>query len=207
MEKYPSETRILIALKGEKALRLSELSERMGITKMAVLNHIKKLESEGLIERRLVKSSVGRPYYVFKTKDKSKEQIADSNAWVLDGLLEYLEKTGNGELAEGFLKERYRKIKEEYQNRLSKVRKDDRINELLKIREEENYFPELKSTGSGSYELLEYNCPIFKISNRFGIACSLETSLFSSVLDSTVTATHRQVNGSDVCRFLIKKND
>ncbi len=205
MEKYPTETRIILALKRGKPLRLVDLAESIGITKMAVLNHMQKLEAKGMVERRIVKSKVGRPYYVFKLREESKDSVASSDGWVLDGLLEYLERTGNGNLAEDFLKERYSRVRDEYAERISRANPEDRVEELTKIREEENYYPELKSTGSGSYELLEYNCPIFKVSNRFGIACSLETNLFSSVLDADVTSTHRQVNGSDVCRFLIKK--
>lgn len=205
MEKYPSETQIILELKGGRPLTLSELAERIGISKMAILNHIQKLESKGMLERLVVKAKVGRPHYVFKLKEESKESIARSDAWVLDGLLEYLEKTGNGKLAEDFLKERYIKVKDEYRERLSRVKPEKRVEELTRIREEENYFPELKSTGNGAFELLEYNCPIFRVADKFGIACSLETRMFASVLDSDVSSTHRQVDGSDVCRFLIKK--
>lgn len=207
MEKYPSETRIILALKDGKPLTLGELSQKIGISRMGVLNHIQKLEEKGMLERRLVKAKVGRPHYVFKLRGSSKENVASSDAWVLDGLLEYLDRTGNGKLAENFLKDRYSKIRDEYSDRISRVQEDRKVEELTRIREEENYYPELKSSGNGSYELYEYNCPIFKISNRFGIACSLETSLFSSVLGAEVTSTHRQVNGSDVCRFLIKRKE
>ena len=76
---------------------------------------------------------------------------------------------------------------------------------MARIREEEDYYPELKETGKGNYELLEYNCPIFQVARKFGVACSLESQLFSSVLQMDVDTTHRQVNGSDVCRFLIRQ--
>ncbi len=205
MEKYPSETRIILALKNGKPLGLGDLSEKIGISRMAVLNHLQRLEAKGIVERRTVKESVGRPHYVFRIREESKERVADSNGWILDGLLEYLEKTGNSKLAENFLKERYDRMRDDYSERLSTVKEEDRVNELLRIREEENYFPELKSTGKGTFELLEFNCPIYKISRKFGLACSLETRLFSSVLDAKVSSTHRQVDGSDVCRFLIRK--
>lgn len=205
MEKYPSGTRIILALKEKGKMNLKELSGEIGISKMAVLNHVQKLESQGLVERSLVKSSVGRPYYVFSASEKSKDTMASSDSMMLDDLLDYLDRTGNREIAENYLRDRYDQVRADYGRKLGHYTGDRRVEALARLRDEENYYPELKSGGKGAHELLEYNCPIFKISNRFGIACSLETQLFSSVLDMDVTSTHRQVNGSDVCKFLIRK--
>ena len=205
MASYPSETRIILTLKSFGSMNLKDLAEKIQISKMAVLNHIKKLESQGIVARSLVKASVGRPYYTFHLIDASKEKMASSSEWILDGFLDYLEKTGNGKIAKDFLNDRYRQIRIEYEKRLGNLAGNQKMEALAKIREEEDYFPELKKEGKDGFELLEYNCPIFKISKRFGIACTLETRLFSSVLDMDVNSTHRQVDGSEVCRFLIRK--
>lgn len=205
MDKYPSETRIMLALKKNGKMSLVELSEEIGISKMAILNHLQKMESIGLVERYLVKSSVGRPYYVFKTTDNSRLGMNSSNNEMLENLLDFLEKTGNNDLVTKFLSERYSSVRLDYEKQLSKFNDREKVQELSRIREKENYYPELKETGKDGFELLEYNCPIFEISRKFGVACSLETQLFASVLQMEVNSTHRQVNGSDVCRFLIKK--
>lgn len=205
MDQYPSETKIILELKNSGPLSLKELSDRIGISKMAILNHIKKLETKGLVKRSLVKTSIGRPYYVFKTSEESKENIASANDWVLEELIRYLDKTGNAKIATEFLKERYEQVRIDYDKKMSNIKPEQRVEALAKLREQENYYPELKSTGNDNYELLEYNCPIYKIAKTFGVACSLETRLFESVLDMDVSSTHRQVNGSDVCRFIIRK--
>jgi predicted ArsR family transcriptional regulator len=205
MDKYPSETRIMLALKKNGKMSLVELSEEIGISKMAILNHLQKMESKGLVERYLVKSSVGRPHYVFKTTDNSRLGMDSSNNEMLENLLDFLEKTGNNDLVTKFLSERYSSVRLDYEKQLSKFNDREKVQELSRIREKENYYPELKETGKDGFELLEYNCPIFEISRKFGVACSLETQLFASVLQMDVNSTHRQVNGSDVCRFLIKK--
>ncbi len=205
MQKYPSETRIILALKREGHLSLNELAEEIGISKMAVLNHIQKLEAQGLVERRLVKTRVGRPYYKFGVSENSKVGMAPSDLSMLDELVDYLDSKGHEEVVKDFLRKRYGQVRLDYEKKLSKVSPERKVEELAKLREQENYFPELKTGGKDNYELLEYNCPIFSISRKFGIACSLETQLFSSVLGRDVSSTHRQVDGSDVCKFLIKK--
>lgn len=205
MNKYPSETQIVLALKREGRLSLNELSERIGISKMAVLNHIQKLEAQDMVERRLVKTKVGRPYYKFGVSENSKISMAPSDVSMLNEFIEYMDENGHSGIVEDFLRERYSQVRVDYEKKLSRVDPEKRVEALAKLREKENYFPELKNGGKDNFELLEYNCPIFSISRKFGSACSMETKLFSSVLGREVSSTHRQVNGSDVCKFLIKK--
>ena len=75
---------------------------------------------------------------------------------------------------------------------------------LAVLRRSADYYPEVKKSQE-NFELTEYNCPILSISKNFGIACSLETQMFSQVLDANVKSTHRQVNGYSACRFLISR--
>ncbi|MCL5989835.1 MAG: winged helix-turn-helix transcriptional regulator, partial [Candidatus Thermoplasmatota archaeon] len=63
MDKYPSYTRIILELKTSNGLSLNDLSQRIGISKMGVLNQIQKLENRGMIERKIIKNKIGRPYF------------------------------------------------------------------------------------------------------------------------------------------------
>lgn len=201
---YPMKTEIILLLK-KNSMTLDELSEKLSISKMAVLNHINKLEEEKIIKRDIIKRDVGRPVYKFSLTELSKDKISNSYGKILDDLLEYMYLTKNGNIIEEFLKTRYSDVENKYNRNMSGIENEKRIEELFKLRENEGYYPEINEIGDGKYELLEYNCPIFKVANKFGIACSMETKLFSNVLDMDVKSTHRQVNGYDVCRFIIGK--
>ncbi len=205
MDEYPTETQIILIIKEKGEQSLQQLSEELKISKMGVLNHIKRLEEKGFIRRIQKKGKVGRPYFLFSLTEDSKENLASSSSWMLNGLISYLKDTGNGSLVEDFLRERYDQIRLEYEKRMSHLKRDMRLNELVRIRESENYFPILREASQGTYELQEFNCPIYQISRHFGVACGLETKLFSSVLDMDVESTHRQVDGHGVCRFLIRE--
>lgn len=207
MQEYPTETRLILVLKEKGQRSLQELSNDLGISKMGVLNHIKRLESRGLVRRIQKKGRVGRPYYLFTVTEDSKENLANSNAWMLQNLVSYLRETGHSDLMEQFLKDRYDQIRIDYEKRLSHIGKDQKVQELVRLREEESYFPVLRDTGHDSYDLQEFNCPIYQISRQFGIACNLETRLFSSVLDMDVESTHRQVDNHGVCRFIIRPHN
>jgi len=68
----------------------------------------------------------------------------------------------------------------------------------------ENYFPELRKIGRGKYELLEFDCPILKISRHFGIACEIERELFENVLGTKVQSGDTQRDGKGVYKFQIE---
>ncbi|EZQ10136.1 MULTISPECIES: metalloregulator ArsR/SmtB family transcription factor [Acidianus] len=198
-----TETEIIMTLKREGPLTLQQLSQKLGITKMGVYKHLAKLERQGVVSRKIVKKEVGRPSYIFSLSDKGREYFVSSDSIVLLSLLEFLQREDKGSLVIKFLKERSKIKMEEYEEKLNKMSFDEKVEKLCNLRNEEGYMAEIKKSGN-CYELLEYNCPIFKVASLFGEACSLEQKLFSAVLKTQVENTHRQVNGYNICRFLIR---
>ncbi len=204
---YPTQTRIIMYLKSSGKASLEQLSQELDISKMAVLKHLRRLEERGLVERRAVKTKVGRPYYAFSYTDAAKADLQTSDGIMLNALLDHLKNSGNEELVEDFLRKRYESYRMRYETELFPVDGDGKIKKLLNLREKEDYMPELHKLSQTKYELLERNCPIFKIAAKYPVACSLEENLFSNVLEMDVESSHRQVDGSGICRFLIRKSD
>ncbi|AGO60542.1 MULTISPECIES: helix-turn-helix transcriptional regulator [Ferroplasma] len=202
MEEYPTPVKIILLLKEFPGLTLDELAEKMSISKMAVLNHISALEQQGAVARKIVKKKVGRPSFIFYALPVSNNKLGNSSDSMLNDFMDFIKTTGNEKLLEEFLKDRYSKVRSEYTGAMRGKNLDEKVNELAILRRNADYYPEVKRA-QGNFELIEYNCPILSISKNFGIACSMETKMFSQVLDANVKSTHRQVNGYSACRFLI----
>ncbi len=203
---YPTESRVIIALKESNGMSLKDLSERLNISKMAVLKHLQTLESRHIVERRIAKKNIGRPYYTFHLLQSSSSALGSSSEMILCSLLDFLSANGNKEMVIKFLRERYNKIEAYYMDSLKFKKGRERVEELARLRFLEDYLPELKKIGKDKFELLEYNCPIYAISSKFGEACVLEQKLFENVLKMEVNTAHTQVNGHGTCRFLIGKS-
>lgn len=201
---YPTETKILMHLKSGSA-NLEEIAKTLGISKMAALKHIRHLEEIGLVERKAVKTKIGRPYYLFFYTDNAKSDFHSSDSAILNALLNYLRNNGHEDILDDFIKNRYEDYRRRYEAELGSLDPDERIKKLAVIREREYYMPELHKLSGGSYEFLERNCPIFKIAKDHPVACSLEQKLFSGILEMEVDATHRQSESGGICRFLIRK--
>jgi predicted ArsR family transcriptional regulator len=205
MEDYPTSVKIILLLKESPGMSLDGLSKKLGISKMAVLNHISELERQGAIFRKTVKKSVGRPLYIFYAGESSNINLGTSSDAMLADFMDYLKNSGNEKILEAFLRDRYEKVQIEYSRAMVGKDLGQRVNTLAEFRRDAEYYPQVKKSKE-NYELTEFNCPILSIAKNFSIACSLETKMFSSVLDANVNSTHRQVNGYPACRFLISKN-
>ncbi|WP_337861081.1 winged helix-turn-helix transcriptional regulator, partial [Ferroplasma sp.] len=198
--------KIILLLKEFPGMSLDDLAKNLSISKMGVLNHISVLEQQGAVARKTVKKDVGRPSYAFYATEASNMKLGTSSDAMLNDFMDYMKNTGNGKILEGFLKDRYDKVRIEYSSAMPGKNLEQKVNDLARFRRNADYYPEVKKSQE-NFELTEYNCPILSISKIFGIACSMETEMFSNVLDADVKSTHRQVNGSSVCRFLISKKD
>lgn len=197
---------ILLILKRNGSMTINEIAEKIGLSKMAILRQIEQLEEDGVVERRTVKGEVGRPFYKFSIKNTELAQLTNSDSQMLQQLLNYLLDSGHEEILNDFLKERFRAVRAEYLKRLSGKEGDLRIRELAKLRRNDNYYPEIRKMNDSTTELTEYNCPIFKIAEKNGMACHLEKVLFEDVLNMSVETKHRQVEGHGSCKFLIRKS-
>ncbi len=202
---YPTESRLLITLKKSDGMSLEELSEALGISKVATLKHIKSLENRHILERRITKKKVGRPYYRFYLLSEASSAFGSSSDRLFNDLLEFIAENGNREIVIKFLNDRYEKVAAYYKEALRNKSGKERVEELARLRLLENYLPELKSIGRDKHELLEFNCPIYSISSKFAEACDLEKKLFENVLRMRVNTSHTQVNGYGTCRFLIDR--
>jgi DeoR family transcriptional regulator, suf operon transcriptional repressor len=78
------------------------------------------------------------------------------------------------------------------------------VEELARIRDEEGYMAEVQSRRSSDLVLLEHNCPILAIAEKYGEACDVERRLFRNLLGTDVLVSHRVVAGDPVCRFLVR---
>jgi len=173
---------------------------------MAVLKHLQSLESRHIVERRIAKKNIGRPYYTFHLIQPSSSVLGSSSEVLLQSLLNFLAENENKEIVIKFLGERFSKIEAYYRDSLIFKTGNDRLEELTRLRFLEDYLPEFKKIGKEKFELLEYNCLIFAISSKFDEACALEQKLFENVLKMEVNFTHTRVNGHGTCRFLISKS-
>ncbi|OLS16705.1 MAG: hypothetical protein HeimC3_52150 [Candidatus Heimdallarchaeota archaeon LC_3] len=198
-----SKREILKILKKYRELDLKTLSEKLNLTKMGALKHINDLEEQGFIERIIKKTGVGRPKHIFKLSDESSDIFPRAYSNLTCFALEFIEENMGLEGVESALRKRGKQLYSEYSEKLKNKNLDEKVAILTKLRDKEGYMASMSKTEKGDIELLEYNCPIFDVAQKYWSACVVEKELFEDLLGTPIETTHRVVNSDKVCRFLI----
>jgi len=195
---------ILLVLKRDGEVDLQTLASRLRLSKMAVYRHVMDLEEVGLVERTSKRVGVGRPRLALRLAPGASSVFPKAYASVTCAVLEFIEAKMGRDAVEDALRSRTKAVLPSYERH---VRSDDlggRVRELAQLRDREGYMAEMRRGAKGRYELLEYNCPIVAVAEKYWEACKVENEMFRRLLRADVDTTHRVVAGDHVCRFLIK---
>lgn len=192
----------LIKQKGEAGMK--DISCSMGISKMAVSKHLSNLERDQLVQKRVIRSGVGRPEYRYSLTPDAHYLFPTSYPYIALSALSFIEdKIGESGVRE-FFEKRRDELKERYSARVKDLTPQERIEELARIREEEGFLAETSKLPDGSTVLMEHNCPLMTVASRYRLACSSELALFRDLLGDDVERTHWMVNGEHMCRYVIR---
>lgn len=195
---------LLLLLKRDGETSLGDLARTLSISKMAVHRHVTDLEQRGLVERFDIRSGVGRPRLGLRLAPEASSLFPRAYSAITTHALEFIEEELGREAVERALRRRQNEVLPEYEAQVATGPLKERVAALARLRDEEGYMAESKSTPGGAYELLEFNCPILAVAEKYGEACTVERELFQRVLNADVETTHRVVAGNHVCRFLIR---
>src|SRR2546425_8726813 len=196
--------RVLLLLKRGGSASLGDLAGTLRISKMATLKHMNGLETKGLVERFFPPGGRGRPRVFFRLTKRATPLFPAAYANMTEKALEFIErKLGRGAV-EDLLKQRAQEVYEKNRGQLADRDLRGRVEKLAKIRDEGGYMAEVGAARKNTFELLEHNCPIYAIADKYSEACSVERDLFQKLLRADVETSHRVVAGDAVCRFLIR---
>ncbi|HEY7587912.1 MAG TPA: metalloregulator ArsR/SmtB family transcription factor [Thermoplasmata archaeon] len=196
---------ILVALKRDKRVSLSDLSRTLGISKMAVLKHMTVLESKGFVERSFQASGRGRPSVYFQLTSSAVRLFPEAYAHMTLYALRFIENQLGRESVVRLLEQRAQEVYGANGGRFQDKDFRGKVEELVRLRDEAGYMAEQARVGRTSAEVLEHNCPIMAVAEVYGEACGVEQELFEKLLRADVDVSHRVVAGDPVCRFLIRK--
>lgn len=174
---------ILNLLKFNKQLTVSEMSNQLEITEMAVRRHLNTLERDNIIETNLLRQAMGRPTNVYFLTKTGQEMFPRNYARLTVDLLRDIEDLSGQEMVEQLFERRKDRLKDKYGSRITDHKTlEDKVVELAKLQNENGYMVEWEKDSEGSYIFKEYNCPISEIAQEYPVACSSELSLFQELL-------------------------
>jgi predicted ArsR family transcriptional regulator len=210
MEADRSADRILLHLKTKGPQPAAQIAKRLGVTAMAIRQHLYTLRDGGLVTYEDERRKVGRPARIWRITEKAQARFPDSHAELTVEMLAIIRATFGERGIERLLTERTRLQTRAYAERLRAAGKslEARVNALAKIRAEQGYMAEASRQRDGSFLLTENHCPICAAATECQGLCREELVLFSSVLgkDVSVERTDHIFAGARRCAYRITRN-
>ena len=174
-------------LKTEGPIDSGQLAERLGLTAMAVRQHLYALQKEGLVTAEERPVPIGRPAKFWQLTREADHLFPDAYAELSVALIDSVKDAFGDEGLDRVLVSRCARQRVDYEKRIkSKDSLEKKLKELAKVRTEEGYMAEVRREEDGSYLLVENHCPICAAANACQGFCTTELDLFRSVLGSEV---------------------
>ena len=191
---------------------VDELAARLGLTGMAVRQHLQALEQHGLV--RAVPQPPegrGRPRTLWALTSLAEELFPDHHADLTSELLTVARDTFGEDGLDRLIEKRTRHQLESYRRLLPDVQAPlgARVQALARQRTAEGYMAEAHEEKSGHWILVEHHCPICTAARSCAGFCRSELELFQAVLgnDVQVERTRHLLSDDDRCLYRITPRD
>jgi predicted ArsR family transcriptional regulator len=200
--------RLLIdSLKQDGPQDATRLARRLGISAMAVRQHLYELEAEGLVTHEAEARPVGRPAKLWRLTPAADRFFPDGHAEFTVGLINSMKQAFGAEGLDKLLKVRAREQTSAYKARLDKQPNlPKKLKVLAEIRTEEGYMAEVIKANRG-YLLVENHCPVCSAAAACTGLCNLELEVFRKSLGSEheVRRIDHILAGARRCAYLVTR--
>lgn len=205
IDENPTRKKIIVLLKKADNMTVSELSKEIGITPMAIRQHLMSLEKKGMITYTAKKYGIGRPVFHYRLTNKATEMFPKAYAALARDILGSIEELdGRKKVDKLFMKRRDKQFQEKASVLESLPNMDDKVTAYTKMLNDEGYMVET-SQDDRTYVIKHYNCLLQGVSSDFPEACKYELDLYRLLFDKKVARTECQSEGGHSCTYVIPK--
>jgi predicted ArsR family transcriptional regulator len=198
---------VLDLVKRDGPIAAEALAEKLGITAMAVRQHLAGLEADGLATHEARPAARGRPAKYWRATEKASAHFPDSHAHLATDLIGQMKKAFGDDGLDKLLKLRTADQARTYQGAMGKAQTlKARLEALAAIRSKEGYMAEVRrEPETGAWLFVENHCPICAAARLCTGLCREELSLFHKVLgrDVKIERLSHILAGAGRCAFRV----
>ena len=208
MRDSPSnQDKILYQIKRLGPQSVKSLAQHLGVTTMAIRQHLAVLDSDNLIEAMApVAQSRGRPVTRWKLSKVGHARFPDAHAQVTTELIAGIRDLLGDEALDRIIGQRALKAHHQYQQALARKKGlPAQLRELARLRTEEGYMAEVETVSEGEYVLIEQHCPICIAAADCQGFCRSELDIFRQLFDGLANIERGEylMGGARRCTYRI----
>jgi predicted ArsR family transcriptional regulator len=198
---------ILTCLKYQGSMTAEELARELGISQVAVRQHLTSLEAEESIAIQVERKGLGRPSHRYHLTSKGDETFPRIYGTFANGLLDEL-RAWQGEEAVVELLERQReRCRLDWNPRLREKSVGEKVNELARLLSENGFMAEASPGNEDDYILIKRNCALCAVArNHPNVCCQTSAEFYKRLLGNVeVERGNSILNGEQRCEFFIRQ--
>ena len=204
--------RLLDLLKRSDPVTASWIAKRLGLTAVAVRQHLLGLEEVGLVtQEKQPPEGRGRPSVLWRLTPASAEVFPDRHAELTVGLIESAREAFGDDGLKKLIDVRSREQVKTYLRLLpgESAPLKERVEALTAQRSAEGYMAEAIDQGDGSLLMIEHHCPICDAARSCKGLCSAELDVFRRALGEGVRVERVQhlLSDGDRCAYLVTTDE
>lgn len=195
---------ILVLLKQGQSMSVRELSVRLELSLNATRHHLKGLEDEGVVEHVLEHHGVGAPMHSYRLSAKGQSLFPRRYLETLLGMLSMVEATEGRAAAVRMLETHFESLTQGLLARVDAVSPEERLRIVTEALDAEGYMPQWHPDGSGAGALVERNCAIHAVAERYPEICAAEQRFLERVLSARVERKAHILGGCAACEYHVQ---
>ena len=196
---------VLDLLKRQGPISADALGAELGITAMAVRQHLQSLEERGLAIHDSKLQPRGRPLKLWRATAGADVHFTDSHSALAADLIVQMRKAFGEKGLDRLLKLRTAEQERVYAQGMAPARSlKAKLDALAKLRSAEGYMAEVRrEADSGAWLFVENHCPICVAARTCQGLCREELALFERVLGVRVERLSHILAGAGRCAYRV----
>jgi DeoR family suf operon transcriptional repressor len=194
---------ILVELKRAHRSTAKDLASRLNVSLNGVRHHLKELEAQALVEYERRHQGVGAPAFAYRLTPAAEALFPRRYEATLNELLDHVVEREGRAAAVSVLQARYATLTRRLQGELARVSPNERMAAVAQLLTDEGYMAEASVTTS-SGTLVEHNCAIQAVAERFPEICAAEAKFLADVLGAEVHRQEHILSGCSACEYRVR---
>ena len=199
---------VLYAVRRRGEATAEQVAEQLGMTISGARQHLSALAGDGLVQAHELPTDEprrGRRTLAYAVTTSADQFFPKAYGELTNELLGYVAEADPALLDDLFAKRREHRVANARARLARKRGLGAQVAELASILDEDGYLATYERIGRGVYRVVEHNCAIWAVAQRYGQACTSEIDFIRAVLpDATVERVQHMVAGARHCAYEIR---
>jgi len=209
-DRVPSRQAIVHLLKQQGPSDSEALAGQLGISAMAVRQHLYALREQKLVTYQEEQRPIGRPAKMWSLTPTAESHFPNAHAGLTVSLLNAVEQTFGEEGVKRVVLQSTKQQIESYRSLIpAHASLQNRLKKLISLRNEEGYMAEVQRQPDGSFLLIQNHCPICAAATACSKLCDAELEVFRAILgeDEVIERTEHMLAGARRCVYRIRNEE